>query len=154
MKRAAADRRRNTGGAGFIGSHLVDLLGERRLPSPRHRQPGGRPTSEYRVYHHEGNPDCASSTIGISGHCRRTTLCLRGRVTFFILRALATSCLPSTARWITCPPMSREPSRCSKQRAMRPSESWSMPRRPLVMDWLQNFRQPNMLRFNRSIHMR
>ncbi len=83
-----------TGGAGFIGSHMVDLLLERGFARPRHRQPDRRPRRS-NLAHHAGQPGPVVLECG--RHPRRS------RPAIADLRRRATTCSTSPASATSCP---------------------------------------------------
>ena len=93
-----------TGGAGFIGSHMVDLLLERgHSVRVIDNLAGGR---EANLAQHTESRGCRS-TAGIFERCAPTTRCLTVSSTCFISPASATSCPPSNGRSTTWTSMSR-----------------------------------------------
>ena len=123
-----------TGGAGFIGSHMVDLLLARGYRvRVIDNLVGGR---EANLAHHNGDPRLSFERRDIRGSTPPMR-CSRMPRSSSISPASATSCPRSSGRPIIWTPMSRARCACSNARARRRSKNSSMRRRRPATGWPQ-----------------
>ena len=111
-----------TGGAGFIGSHMVDLLVERGYRvRVIDNLVGGREATSPST---RDNPDVVFEASDIRAYRARHTRCSRAPTMCFILPASATSCPRSSGRSNTCRSTCRAPCTCSNARAQAGAEKF------------------------------
>jgi len=121
-----------TGGAGFIGSHMVDLLiGRGYAVRVIDNMIGGR---EANIAHHKDNPDFTFAPSDIREYQPGHAL-FDGVDYVFHFAASATSCPRSSGRWNTCRRTRRAPCTCWNAPARLALPSSSMRRRPPATGW-------------------
>ena len=123
-----------TGGAGFIGSHMVDALLGAGYARPRHRQSGRRPSQQSRSS--QGQSGSRLLLAAISGSSTPDSpIFARREIRLPLRRHRRHRALDRAADASTWTPTSRAPCACSK-RARRPaSRSSSMRRRRRATGW-------------------
>lgn len=126
-----------TGGAGFIGSHMVDHLLERRYRvRVIDNLAGGH---ERNLAHHAGNSDLDFERLDIRRLDENSALFADARFVFHF--AGIGDIVPSIERPTEYMDVNVQvPSGCSKQPGRQAWQSWSTPLRPRATDWRQHRR--------------
>lgn len=123
-----------TGGAGFIGSHMVDLLVERGFAvRVIDNMVGGR---EENLAVHRNNPDVTLEQRDIRSYAASDAF-LRMRNMSSILLVSGISSPQSSNQWNICLPMFKVLFICSNVPGKLESRSLFMPHPLLAMDWLK-----------------
>ena len=122
-----------TGGAGFIGSHMVDLLvGRGFRVNAIDNLVGGRAEN---LTQHSGNADVTLDERDIRSIGADDSVFAGARVRASTSLASATSCRRSSGRLSTCRSTCKAPCTRSRRRATLVSRSSSMPRPPPATAW-------------------